>query len=83
MPPPSDPMPGITLHPADAEELADILSFISDWLARDIGRLQPLLASFVGHPGYTTQHLRDDIDRFVFLLGGDGQQFLTSDPGQP
>ncbi len=83
MTPPGDPMPGVTLHPADAEELAGILSFISDWLARDPAHLQPSLASYIGHPGYTTQHLRDDLDRFVFLLGGDGKQFLTSKPGQP
>lgn len=32
---PGDPMPGVTLHPADAAELADILALISDWLTRD------------------------------------------------
>jgi hypothetical protein len=35
---------------------------------------------FVGNPAYGIQHLRDDLDRFVFLLGGsDEEQFLTGD----
>jgi len=80
---PGDPMPGVTLHPADAAELADILTFISDWLERDPGLFQPSLTAIIGHPAYTTQNLRDDLDRFVFLLGGDGEQFLTSEPGEP
>ncbi len=30
-------------------------------------------------PAYGIQHLRDDLDRFIFLLGGsDGEQFLTA-----
>ena len=79
---PGDPMTGVTLHPADAAELADILTFISDWLARDPARLQPSLAAIIGHPAYTTQHLSDDLDRFVFLLGGsDGDEFLAPEPG--
>lgn len=82
MAPPGDPMPGVTLHPADAAELAELLTLISNWLASDPAHLQPSLARFIGHPAYTTQHLRDDLDRFVFLLGGDGEQFLTSDPSE-
>jgi hypothetical protein len=79
---PGDPMTGVTLHPADAAELADILTFISDWLARDPARLQPSLAAIIGHPAYTTQNLRDDLDRFAFLLGGsDGEEFLAPEPG--
>lgn len=72
-------MPSLTLDAGDAGELAEMLSFISDWLARD-PRLEASLADFVGHPAYGIQHLRDDLDRFIFLLGGsDGEQFLTAD----
>jgi hypothetical protein len=78
---PGDPMQGITLHLADAAELAETLALISDWLARDPVRLQPSLTRFIGHPAYTIQHLRDDLDRFVFLLGG--EQFLTAQPEEP
>jgi hypothetical protein len=42
-------MPGVALHPVDACELAEILSFIADRLARD-PRLAESLADFVGHP---------------------------------
>jgi hypothetical protein len=28
-------MPGVTLHPVDACELAEMLFFIAEWLARD------------------------------------------------
>jgi hypothetical protein len=35
-------------------------------------------------PAYGIQQLRDDLDRFIFLLGGsDGEQFLTGDHDQP
>ena len=37
-----------------------------------------------GNPGYGIQHLCDDLDRFVFLLGdSDGEQFFTGDHDQP
>jgi hypothetical protein len=42
------------------------------------GRLGASLEQFAGNPAYGIQHLRDDLDRFIFLLGGsDGEQFLT------
>ena len=66
-------MRDVTLHPADAGELADILSFIGEWLARD-PRLQASLAEFIGHPAYGVQHLCDDLDRFIFLLGASGDE---------
>ncbi|HWG65125.1 MAG TPA: hypothetical protein VG253_25860 [Streptosporangiaceae bacterium] len=72
-------MPGVTLDAADAAELADMLQFLSDWLARDPGRLSASLEDFVGHPAYGTPQLRADLDRFVFLLGGsDGEPLFGS-----
>ena len=77
-------MPSMTLDAVDAAELAEMLAFLSRWLARDPGRLGASLGDFVGHPAYGIQHLRDDLDRFVFLLGGsDEEQFLTGDHDQP
>lgn len=73
-------MPSMTLDAVDAAELAEMLAFLSRWLARDPGRLGASLGDFVGYPAYSIQHLRDDLDRFVFLLGGsDEEQFLTTD----
>ena len=67
-------MPQVNLDAGDAAELAEMLQFFSDWLARDPDRLAASLAEFVGHPAYSTQQLRADLDRFTFLLGGsDGE----------
>ena len=46
------------------------------WLPRDPDRLGPSLAEFVGQPGYGTAQLRQDLDRFIFLLGGDDGESL-------
>jgi hypothetical protein len=73
-------MPSVTLDAGDAAELTEILSFPGQWLARDPGRLGASLEEFAGNPAYSIQHLRDDLNRYVFLLGGsDGEQFLTGD----
>jgi hypothetical protein len=67
-------MPEVRLDAADAAELAEMLQFLSEWLARDPGRLGASLAGFVGHPAYGLDELRGDLERFVFLLGGsDGE----------
>jgi hypothetical protein len=67
-------MPDVSLNAADAAELAEMLQFVSQWLARDPGRLGASLAQFVSHPAYGLGELRSDLERFVFLLGGsDGE----------
>ena len=67
-------MPGIKLDVTDAAELAEMLQFHSQWLAQGPGRLAASLEQFVGHPAYGPAYLRDDLERFVFLLGGsDGE----------
>lgn len=67
-------MPDMKLDVSDAAELAEMLQFLSQWLARDPGRLGASLAEFVGHPAYGLPQLLDDLERFVFLLGGsDGE----------
>jgi hypothetical protein len=62
----------------DAAELTEMLQFRSDWLARDPAPLAASLEEFVGHPAYGLAQLRDDLDRFIFLLGGnDGENPLA------
>ncbi len=73
-------MPQIPLDAADAAELAEMLQFLSDWLTRDPARLGASLEQFVGHPAYGTAQLRDDLDRFVFLLGGSDGESLFRPP---
>ena len=70
-------MPQIKLDTTDAAELAEMLQFLSQWLARDPDRLGESLQQFVGHPAYGLNELRDDLKRFVFLLGGsDGEDLF-------
>jgi hypothetical protein len=70
-------MPEIKLDAADAAELTEMLQFVSGWLARDPGRLAASLEEYVGHPAYDIGQLRQDLERFVFLLGGsDGEQLF-------
>ena len=67
-------MPNVSLNATDATELAQMLQFLSQWLARDPGRLGESLEQFVGRPAYGLAELRGDLERFVFLLSGsDGQ----------
>jgi hypothetical protein len=73
-------MPEVRLNAADAGELADVLEFLSEWLARDPARLAASLTEFVGHPAYGVDELRGDLERFLFLLGGsDGQALFGHD----
>ena len=69
-------MPELRLDVVDAAELAELLQFLSQWLARDRGRLGASLEEFVGHPAYNIGELRQDLDRFTFLLGGDDGESL-------
>jgi hypothetical protein len=69
-------MPEVRLDVVDAAELAELLQFLSRWLARDGGRLGASLEEFVGHPAYNVGELRQDLNRFTFLLGGDDGESL-------
>ena len=69
-------MPGLRLDAVDAAELAELLQFLAGWLARDPDRLGASLETFVGHPAYGTAQLRQDLNRFIFLLGGDDGESL-------
>jgi hypothetical protein len=70
----------MNLDPADAAELTETLQFIARWLASDPARLTPSLLDYVGHPAYGPEQLRQDLERFAFLLGGsDGEELFGHD----
>jgi hypothetical protein len=75
-------MPSTSLDTSDATELAELLQFLSDWLAADPDQLDASLTRFVGHRAYAASRLRTDLHRFVFLLGGDDGQALFTGPTQ-
>ncbi len=70
-------MNGIQLDASDAAELAEMLAFISRWLAGpDRAQLADSFARFVGIDSYNTADLRTDLARFTFLLGHDNGEQL-------
>ncbi len=64
----------MNLDTADAAELAELLTFLSDWLATDHDHLDASLHTFIGTHGYNAHQLSEDLARFTFLPGGnDGE----------
>ena len=54
----------------DAEELADFLRFLSEWLTADHDQLGGILGRFAGDHPYSIDMLLHDLGRFRLLLGG-------------
>jgi len=76
-------MPGITLDPVDAAELAETLASLADWLSgSEKQALADSFAAFIGHPAYNTGTLRADLHRFAFLLGVSDGEELFGEPTQ-
>jgi hypothetical protein len=73
-------MPTTSMDTGDAAELAELLQFLADWLATDQTHLDTSLARFVGNRSYDTHHLRTDLHRFGFLLGGNDGETLFHAP---
>ena len=74
-------MPQITLDTGDAAELAEMLTFLADWLSGSQKQiLHESFAAFVGHPAYDTDALRADLHRFAFLLGASDGEELFGEP---
>ena len=74
-------MPGITLDPADAAELAETLTFLTQWLSGSQKQaLADSFTAFVGHPAYNTETLRAGLRRFAFLLGASDGEELFGEP---
>ncbi len=71
-------MPQITLDTGDAAELAEMLTFLADWLTGSQKQiLADSFAAFGGHPAYDTGTLCADLHRFAFLLGAsDGEELF-------
>ena len=71
-------MSEIRIDLADAVELAELLTFLADWLSGSQQQiLAPSLAAYVGHDAYGADELQADLHRFVFLLGlSDGEQLF-------
>ena len=74
-------MPDIKLDAVDAADLTEMLQLLTGWLDRDPARLAASFEEFVGHPAYGITQLHQDLDRFVFLLGGSDGESLFG-PGQ-
>jgi hypothetical protein len=71
-------MPNTGLDPADANELAELLQLLTDWLAADTRNLDASLTGYLGNPAYNLEQLRNDLHRFGFLLGGnDGEPLFA------
>lgn len=71
-------MPQTRLDLTDATELAELITFLTDWLAADPDTLNASLTRYVGHPAYDLTQLNQDLHRFAFLLGGnDGEPLFN------
>jgi len=74
-------MPQIRLDAADSAELAEMLTFLADWLSSSRKHvLEESLAAFVGDPAYNTSDLCTDLHKFAFLLGASNDEELFSEP---
>ena len=71
-------MPDVNLELSDAVELAELLTFLANWLTGDQRQaLADTLTAFVGHDALTIDELAADLHRFVFLLGlSEGEQLF-------
>ena len=69
-------------HALLRSQLAELLSFLGDWLVSDGKALGASLGRFVDDRGYDMAALRSDLARFAFLLTGeDGQRLFGGEPG--
>ncbi len=74
-------MARISLDPADATELVGMLELISEWMSTHHQALAPALATYIGSDAYNLDDLCNDLERFIFLLGGAGDVlFGLTDP---
>ena len=72
------PAPQVHLDLADAAGLAQMLTFVSEWLAGpDHAQLAASSGQFMGTQGYDLAELRTDLARFTFLLGHDNGEQLS------
>ncbi|WP_019925496.1 hypothetical protein [Nocardia sp. BMG111209] len=67
---------GLTVD--DAIELAEMLTFIDDWLTGSDPAIARSFHAFVGTDGYTLTDLQADLNRFATLFNG--HQIPAHDP---
>jgi hypothetical protein len=74
-------VPDVRLAAIDAAELAEMLTFLAEWLSGSQKQaLADSFAAFVGHPAYDTGALCTDLHRFAFLLGAsDGEELFSEE----
>ena len=72
---PAPPCPGPASTPPTPSSSPRPSSSITRWLTADPSASPPSLG-FIGHPAYGPAQLRQDLDRFTFLLGGDDGEEL-------
>ena len=72
-------MTTVQLNTSDAAELAEMLTFISDWLTSDPNTLTASIEKHTGGTAYTTGTLRTVLARFAFLLTGQDAARLFGD----
>ena len=74
-------MPQIRLDLGDAAELAEMLTFLTNWLSGSQKQiLAGSFAALIGHPAYNTGTLCADLHRFAFLLGASDGEELFGEP---
>jgi len=72
------------LDGVDAAELADLLQLLVEVFTFHHEQLDAALAHVIGHPAYGAHELRADLNRFIFLLGGnDGEPLFHPDHRHP
>jgi hypothetical protein len=76
-------MPDLTFERSDANELAGLLAFLTEWInGADAETIASSLTSFIGSTSYHVNTLRADLHRFVFLLGATDGEDLFGQPHQ-
>jgi hypothetical protein len=77
MPEHPDRTPDVSLDPSDANELVELLTFLSDWLnSHDSELLTASLNRYVGNEAYDITTLQADLTRFAFLIGDNGERLF-------
>jgi hypothetical protein len=74
-------VPDVRLAASDAAELAEMLTFLADWLSGSQKQaLADSFAAFAGHPACDTGTLCAGLHRFAFLLGDSDGEELFGEP---
>ncbi len=68
----------VCLSAEHAIELGELLELVGDCINGNPDAFADALGGFCGGD-YTVEDLRADLVRFAFLLGGDGERFVSGD----